>query len=88
MVTNIFYLELMKKEIYRPKELEHGSCNSSNKNIFIDANGFVELCLHIHEIMPHNTIGNNRNLHLEDVWYSKHAQQARDIMFDCTKIVG
>jgi radical SAM protein with 4Fe4S-binding SPASM domain len=88
MGTNTFDLELMKKEIYRPKDLEHGTCNSANKNIFIDANGSVQLCLHMHEIMPHNTIGNYRNLHLEDVWYSKNAQKARDIMFDCTKNCG
>ena len=88
MGTNTFDLELMKKEIYRPKELEHGTCNSANKNIFIDANGSVQLCLHMHEIMPRDTIGNYRNLKLDDVWYSKNAQHARDIMFDCKKNCG
>lgn len=88
MGTKTFDLELMKKEIYRPKNLEHGTCASAHKNIFIDANGWIHLCLHMPEIMPIDAIGNFKTLQLDNIWHSANAKQARDIMFNCTKNCG
>lgn len=88
MGTNAFDLALMKKEIHNPQKIELGICNSAEKNIFIDAYGWSQLCLHMNEIMPKDAIGNYRNLTLSELWKSKNADDARQIMQTCTKNCG
>jgi hypothetical protein len=88
MGTNAFDLALMKKEIRNPQILELGICNSAEKNIFIDAYGWSQLCMHMNEIMPKDAIGNYRNLTLSELWKSKNADDARQIMQTCTKNCG
>ncbi len=88
MGTKAFDIELMKSEVFNPRELKLGICQSASKNIVIDSYGWVQLCMNMYEIMPKDFIGNYKNLTLTEVWDSTKANNAREIMKNCTKNCG
>lgn len=83
-----FDLQLMKNELYRPKNIELGVCTSSTKNIFIDSYGWVQLCMNMNEILPLDFIGNYKDLTIEEIWNSSKASEARNVMSQCSKNCG
>lgn len=77
----ISQLELFKSYFRNPNEfVKKYSCNVTNGNSFIvSPDGSIKLCPYM------ESIGNIRDAHIKDIWYSAKAQERREEIASCKK---
>ena len=88
VINSVTGLEMMKCYIDNEKYSEKQICDSCNKNIMIDVNGFVQLCFSMRDLLDGQTLGNIKEQQLREMWYSSYATEARKIMVNCRKKCG
>lgn len=88
VLTKTQDFDWMKLYIDNPDFISEPVCGSHERNIMIDQNGDVQLCFGMRGLMNGNPLGNTRKTKLKDLWTSRYADTARDIMSNCRKNCG